>query len=613
MKNAFGESAETIKAGGSAGIMALGMLGPVAMEMSMMFSRATSYMVGSIESFVNKAAEMQNVMLEIGVITGKSTEQVSEMQMAMIKLTTGLPTTATDLARATLEFIKMGIGEGMATEELMKLGLEAIKFGRAIGVSDEKAALFLGKLTTWLAIADPTADKMARIASTVTMLGWRIKGTAEDVIKAAERFGAFVRAMGASEADTLALASMVNDSGIMIRRGSTAINRTFQLMAVNVDKFGYALEGTGTIAKGEGKNFAKTFDADPIKAFTMVLDSLNSIRGAEASVMLKNVGLHGNYISDLITMSRNVERFRGHLEAARAQMNMTNEDMLASRKAFDVMSKSYENSIKILKGATDNLKILMGSELLKPLANIFTMLANAIGILVKIPYLMPLVGHIALVITGLMLLASYLLTSTLLFKGLEWAGMKALGAFTWKINWVVGRLFGLVGILLLVYEVINAIWQAATGNEQTMLDWAYKNWWGKEMAPVAGPTGETQTEAGVQSQVQAQAEGRNVLPVAAAPALMVPRGAGAIPHAQEGLTTNRGTPAMIGEKGPEFVSPINDLVGILASALERANIGGGAGGRSLSITTPVYLDGAEIARVVQDRVNIDAIRSGRSS
>ena len=623
----FKEVNAVIKEGGLAGKLALGTAPLVASQMMQGLTRATMVLSGALSSVIKKAAEFEANMQTFSVIAGKSGDNLTELKRKIIAFTTPLPTTANEVAKASVEFAKMGFAAVLTTDQMIKLGFEAIKFGRAIGTTDAQAALFLGKLATWLAIANPTAEKMNEIASVATRLGWSIKGTTQDIIKATERFGAFVRAMGAGEAETLALAAFMVDSGIQIRRGSTAINRTFQLMATNINGFGSALSKIKAVDSAQA--FEKLFRTAPVKAFGVLLKGLNAQGGVEAATLLKTAGLHGNYVSDLIAMSRNVKKLTGLTAAYTDELEKSGTAQSAVNKAYAANLDTFNMSIKILKGSLENIQIIMGGPLLRPLSEVAKSFVDVVA--KSMEWFPGLTTTLFQIFGGLLLLAvgGLIAIKTFVQFQMALAVIKAAGLKTFHA-WSVGliKIVAIVIVLIAAFTLIAWIWNWLSGNFKSYAD-TLKDVTGK--MGQAGSTVLTGVTGGLD--MSGGTAGSGALPGATLGALQQgaagnpapqwqPTIAGRqesasdgadlpIPQMASGGIVVRPTPVVVGEAGAEAIIPLKELAAMLGNFATSKQASPAE--MRVTVTSPIYLDGMEIGRTVRESVVMESLRQGRLS
>jgi len=622
----FREVNAKIKEGGLAGKLALGTAPLVASQMMQGLARAAMVLKGALSSVIDKAAEFQTNMQTFSVIAGKSGDNLTELKKKIIAFTTPLPTTANEVAKASVEFARMGFAAILTTDQMIQLGFEAIKFGRAIGSTDAQAALFLGKLATWLAIANPTAEKMNEIASVATRLGWSIKGTTQDIIKATERFGAFVRAMGASESETLALAAFMVDSGIQIRRGSTAINRTFQLMAVNINAFGSSLAKIKAIESA--KEFEKMFRAAPVKAFQVLLRGLNAQGGVEAATLLKTAGLHGNYISDLIAMSRNVEKLTGLTAANTDELEKSGTAQSAVNKAYAAGLDTYKMSMKILEGSLENIQIIMGGPLLAPLMQIAKSFVDIVATSMEwfpgvTTRLFQIFGFLLLLAVGGLIAIKTFVQFQMTFAVLEAAGLKTFAA--WSAALV--KFIAIVIIAIAAITLIVWLWKAATGGFQSYAETL------KEVTGKIGDAGST-VLTGVTGglNMSGGAAGSGALSGATLDAIrqgtagnppqrqltitdhgesLHDDGDSSFPQLAAGGIVVRPTPVVVGEAGAEAIIPLKELASMLGNFATSKQASPAE--MRVTVTSPIYLDGMEIGRTIRESVAMESLRQGRLS
>jgi TP901 family phage tail tape measure protein len=434
---------------------------------------------------------------------------------------------------------------------------------------------------------------MEEISSVVTRLGWVIKGQATDVIRATERFGAFVRAMGATEAQTLSLAALVQDSGILIRRGSTAINRTFQLMSINARSFGNAVAKAGVVA--QSADFERLFATDPVEAFNKVLIMLNKSSGQQATIMLKQLGLHGNYISDLITMSRNQERWNDVIrKTADDELQKVREGTGASTTAFEKMQTTFNMAQKTFKGAIQNLMIVLGGPLLEPIAAVLKGLSDVIEEVMKMdPVILQWAGRIFFAAMATMVLVKAFMALKIAFAAIKMAQLITLAAFV-KLIIIIGVF---AAILIGVWALIKYVRAKAKGESTTLLNETKKT-----ASQLKGAvTATTETLTGGETLAAAKVGGEEV---AAAPA--------ELPGAQHGGLFLQPTPVVVAEREPEGVIPLRQMADMMARMQGPAAPAGAAAtpGGAVQVASSLYLDGMVVAESISEQADIDRIRRG---
>lgn len=608
--NAISELGSQVAESGTKQKIALAAAGNMAQAYSQMINQASAAAISAFKGIIKEAADFEQEMAMFSVITGQTGAELEALKLKIIEVTGPLPTTANQVAKAATAFAKMGLAAETSAENLILLSHQAIMFGRAIRVSDEQAAMFMGKLATWLAVTDKSADSMGRLASVVTKLGWNIKGTAQDVVRATERFGAFVRAMGATEVETLALAALVQDSGILIRRGSTAINRTFQLMSINARQFGMAMQKAGEV--GSAAEFETMFRTSPVKAFETVLRALSKQGGAYGAVMLKNLGLHGNYISDLITMSRNVGKLNQLIGVGNQEFSKSGKEVSATEQAFNAYSQTLNASIEIIKGAWTNLKILMGAPLLGVLSEILQAISGFMTVLMSTApgrAMLYLAGGLIAVAAGGLLVLKIYKDMQLMFITLEAIGSKTM------LMWTV-RMLKFIAIVLIAVAVITLLlwaWNKLYGKKPKTLTESFSDVTGgikSYSSAVLGSVGGGETQA---------ASGETAL-------AGIGGGGGAggmgmntpefeMPAMASGGIVVQPTPVVVGDKGPEAVLPLkkfddmmykfsNRIGEMIAGAMSNLPV------PKIEMSIPLTIDGKEVGKAIAESADTEKARTG---
>ena len=439
-----------VNAGGIAAQRASAGMGLFAHQAVGAVSAMSSAMTNSLKRMIKLSGDYQAVITQIGIASGQTGEYLSELASEILKVTGPLPTTAKELAKATFAFAKMGFAVDRSAKDLAQFALVAVKFGRAVGFSDEQSALFLSRLATWMGITKPTSQDLLQLGSAVARVGFFIRGTAIDVIKATERFGAFAKALGFTEGDIIALAGHVKDSGILIRRGSTAINRTLQQMVLRTDDFAQAMTKAKVVANPA--EFKKMFRTDPMQAFMKVLEATNKQWGGSSAIMLRNLGIVGNYISDLITMSNNTERLTQTRKLATAEM----KNALFIEEAFNKMQATFNQRLVALQGAWDNIKITIGSKLLPVLSKLAIVFIDIFTTIAELPAIVHILAAVLFVAATMAIFATkvFLMFKMAMFLFSIATGGAAVSA--WALLWPLLAIVGiLTAIILLVAWLVG--------------------------------------------------------------------------------------------------------------------------------------------------------------
>jgi TP901 family phage tail tape measure protein len=566
-----------LRAGMSAGLFA-GMAG-----------QALTRVAGGLRSFtgdmIKKAAAFEEEVTRIGVASGKSGAYIGELSDAILEVSGPLPTTAVELAKATTAFAKMGFASTLSAKGLAELGRVAVMFGRAINVSDEQASLFLGRLATWVGVLNPTSKDLNRVGSEVARVGFFIKGTAQDVIKATERFGAFAKSIGFSEAQIIALAGHVKDSGILIRRGSTAINRTLQQMVLRTNDWAQAMTEAKVVSSPE--EFKKLFRTSPMEAFQKVLKAVNSQWGGNSAAMLRNLGIVGNYISDIITMSKNQKRLKDSLVLSNAEF----EKAQFLQDAYDKMAATFNGRLKAMTGAWDNLKITIGTKLLPVLTWLLEGLTKIFNWFQGMhPLLKGAIGWTLVFVTVLTTLGAIAIPILLAVAAASMAAGVGFGTMALGLLKMVA--IALIAVAVVAGLIALIMWLA--GVEDPFA----------KIGESVGKVSEGVTK-GITSNLPQQGPELS-------PAVLAAQRTGSIPTMARGGVVDRPTLAVIGEgQEREFVFPESRL----AALMEGMSMGGSVHERIVeSVTVPmiVKLDGREIARSTKTAHVGDDLMSGRS-
>lgn len=271
-----------------------------------------------VAGIVTGNAAMSDSMADIEKSTGLTTKQVSSLNKELSKI---------DTRTKGSELREIAIGLGLIGEAANKANVEAIdKIVVALG--DE----FTGgakEITTALSILRNNltdfktgnyADDVSKLGNALNELGAAGLASAPVVTDTANRMAGIARAFKVSSAEILGVAASFQELGIEGERGSTAVNKIFQLIASQPEKF-------SKIAGMEAKAFKELVDTNMVKAFQLVAEGAQNASASNVTFgkVLKQLDADGSGAGEVLSkLGANSEILESKIALSNAALQNTN-------------------------------------------------------------------------------------------------------------------------------------------------------------------------------------------------------------------------------------------------------------------------------------------------
>lgn len=223
------------------------------------------YVIGKIGNLIQKNAELSDSLTSIRKNTGLSQEAVEELNKSLSKVDTRT-------AKKNLLDIASGlgqVGEEPTLDSIQNLDKIIVSLGDEFGKSSKE-------ITTELSILRNNFDEfkggdygqnMLNIGNALNYLGATGIATAPVVTDFSTRMSGVLNQFGVGAGKTLGLSAAMQELGINIERGSTAVTRLVQKMAQNPEVFAKV---AGAKTKKEIKEFIDLLNNDAIGALLKV-------------------------------------------------------------------------------------------------------------------------------------------------------------------------------------------------------------------------------------------------------------------------------------------------------------------------------------------------------
>jgi TP901 family phage tail tape measure protein len=297
---------------------------------------------------------------------------------------------------------------GVKTKDIASFTKTMIDMGISTNLSSEEAATSLAQFMNVMGTASGDVN---RLASTIVSLGNSGASTEADITHMAQRLTGAAKVVGATDQGVLALASSMANLGIQSELGGGAMSRVLLIIDGALRDGGDKAEALARIAGVSASDFARAWEADPVKAMDLFAQGMGRAQANNENLTaaLQDAGIKGTQNLQVIL------RLAGAHDEIGRNIRLANKAWDDNSALVNEANKRYQTTasrLQVAKNQINDTAISIGQGLLPMLgkaADFFGNVAAAMGQLpgpVKalIGPMTALVGIVALV-GGAMLLA----------------------------------------------------------------------------------------------------------------------------------------------------------------------------------------------------------------
>lgn len=273
-----------------------------------------------------------------------------EEALAGVRKTTGLAGDELERLEASLENLGSTL-KGVKQEELFgiaqtagQLGIKGVqdisaftetvaKIGIATDLTAEEAAGAFAQLSNSLNVPIAGLENLASIFNEVSN---NSTATVRDLVNFTQRIAGAGKTADLTNAEIVALAATLKDTGSNFEVGGTAISKTLSLIIKDTEKFA---DASGV----EFNTYAQMLESKPIKAVEAFLKSLAKLDKRARLEALDKVGLTGTEASSvLLKLSGNVAKLEENLKTANEEMGRGTSLTKEYAAASDTFNASFD-------------------------------------------------------------------------------------------------------------------------------------------------------------------------------------------------------------------------------------------------------------------------------
>lgn len=547
--------------------------------------RSTALMTAALAGPVVAAMNFESAMADVRkVVDFETPQQFKEMGEDILSLTRRIPMTARDLA----DIVAAAGQAGIARNELLAFAESAAKMGVAFDITAEQAGQMMAQ---WRTAFKMSQKQVVELADQINYLGNTTAASAPKISDIVTKIGPLGEIGGVAAREIVALGATIGSVGIQEEVAATGIKNLILRLnsgASATDRQKKAFKSLGLSAT----KLAKAMQEDASGAILSVIEALGKIPEYKRTAILTDL-FGRESVAAIAPLITNIDKLRENLrkvgDATQYQGSM--------EKEFKERSETTANAIRILANNINILSVNLGSFLLPPLAATAKRLSAVSDKIAKWTKAHPQLTKVLVLGTaGLlafrvaMAAAEFAIFSTIsklaklyvflvqhnVISYAAAIATKAWAAAQWLLNaamsanpvaLLVIAISGLVAALVILYKksetvrnAMNALWgviaAGATSVFQAVtnaLNWVIDkvNWFIDKLNKIKLPSWLPMIGGkGVNIQMIEQ-----IKAPAAAPA--------PVPGHAEGGVFSTPHVAMVAEKGPEAILPLDRLLGVI--------------------------------------------------
>lgn len=322
------------------------------------FSAITSGVNNSIDMFMSFEDNLANVRKTAGL----TESEMRDVGDALLDMSRNTRTSAEELVNIATIGGQLGIAKGEILDFTESVNILNVALGDEFSGGAEQITSEMGKLANTLKgiPAETTSDKIMQIGNAINVLGSSGLATGPYISNVASRIATLTETAGLSAGDVLGLAATMEELGINAERGSSAMVRSFQIMAQNAGGFAEVAGLTGQ----EITDFIELVDTDAKQAFSVFLQGVNdqNYSMTEMASVLDNLQLKGVGTSELI------QKLGGNTELMADKVLLGNEAIKGTSSVVDEYGVKSETTLARVEIAQNkfNAEMIKAGETLAP-------------------------------------------------------------------------------------------------------------------------------------------------------------------------------------------------------------------------------------------------------
>ena len=333
--------------------------------------------VAALAGTVKAAIDWESAWTGVNKTVDGSASQMAELEGELRGLAKTLPSTHGEIAAVAEAAGQLGVKR----EDVAAFTETMVALGQSTNLSAEEASTSLAQMMNVMKTAP---EDVGRLGASLVALGNAGASTEADILSMASYLTGAGALIGASESDILAMANTMTSLGVNAERGGGVMTRVMQDIYSAVQNGGSQLEGFASAAGMSAAEFARAFEADPIRAIGAFTDGLARSKesGENVVAVLNDLGIKGTQDTAVL------------LQLAGAQ-GLMNENLDLGAQAWaentaltDEAGKRYDTTaskLAIARNGIVDAAISIGETFLPVVAEMASAVADAVGWFAELP------------------------------------------------------------------------------------------------------------------------------------------------------------------------------------------------------------------------------------
>ena len=316
--------------------------------------------------FEDSMSDVAKVVDGLKTATGKNTDEFYKMGDAIQKLSLKIPMTSNDIANIVASAGQAGI----ARKDLMKFAEDAAKMGIAFDTTAEQAGDWMAQWRTSMGLSQTQVENLA---DQVNYLGNTSSEKATKIAQVVSDIGSLGKMAGLTGGQVAALGAAT--TGIDASTSGTGIKAMITAMTAGSSataKQQGVLKKLGLTSKGVAQNMQK----DAEGTIVTLLKRINQLPKAEQAAAIKNYfGKQSLQVVAKLAGKEGLANLQKQFESAGSAAKYSG----SMQKEFEARSSTTSNSLQLLNNSLDYIKVTIGSAFLPYIAKAAKLMASGLS------------------------------------------------------------------------------------------------------------------------------------------------------------------------------------------------------------------------------------------
>jgi len=306
-------------------------------------------------SIMKTGIEFEDRMADIAKTTGLAGQPLKDLERDILNLGKTTRSSVSDLLSIGEIGGQLGVAEKDMVGFIKAMDIVNVAIGKDFAGGVEEVTASFGKISTLFSeVSDlPIDEAILRITSGVNDLGAKGSATSENIVKFTQKLGALAPSIRPGLEATMALASVLEESGLNADIAAGGVTQFFTSASGNMGEFAKVLGMTKTEAQA-------LFDTKPEEFLMQFSKILSQMSPEELNNALKNTKLNTQEVLKVVgALGGKTDRFAELLDivtsAVKNNTSAVDEYKIKNTTAAAEIGKLQNNVFILSKTLSDNL------------------------------------------------------------------------------------------------------------------------------------------------------------------------------------------------------------------------------------------------------------------